>query len=381
MSRLSVLLGGLFILLVAGGVYLFLQNFERVPEEEWIGPSAEARQNPLLAAGRFLRAMGVPVEDIDSLQGLDTLPATDEVLVITTSRLTLVESHYDRLFDWVRAGGHLIVRSRDFRWDNDREDWRMEGDHDPLLARLELGIEHVDYLGGPFEVPVSGADGPLAVNFDSWIRFTGALEDDRVIETESRTHLVHRRLGEGGVTVMGPMNFITNWNLGRHDHAEFLWHVVHLERTPARVWLVRFDEMPWLGTWLWRHAPELIVTLGLLFLAWLVAVGQRFGPLVPVAPPTRRRLLEHVEAAGHYLWRHDQRHALADDVRHALDARMCRVHPGWADLSTEERQQHLARLTGLPPTEIHELLHRHDHRHAQDFTRLIKTLETIRKQL
>jgi len=381
MSRLGMVIGLVFILLVAGGVALFLKNYEQVPEKEWVRPSAEARHNPLLAAGRFLRAMGVPAEDVDSLQQLEQLPATDAVLVITTERLTLVESHYDRLFDWVRAGGHLVVRSRDFEWDSDAEDWQLQGGQDPLLARLDLGIEHTDYLTGPVEVPLQAADEPLAVDFDNWIHFTGAQADDRVIQSDARTHLVHRHLGEGGITLLGPMQFINNWYIGDHDHAEFLWHLVHLQHVPSQVWLVRFDEMPGLPVWLWRHAPALILSLGLLFLAWLLAAGQRFGPLVPVPPPTRRRLLEHIEAAGHYLWRHDRRQALVDDVRQALDARLCRVHPGWAELPVEERQQHLARLTGLPPAEIHELLHRRDHSQAQDFTRLIRTLETIRKQL
>ena len=123
------------------------------------------------------------------------------------------------------------------------------------------------------------------------------------------------------------------------------------------------------------HKSFGFVVLGLLVLRVLWRSVQ------PVPPPTRRRLLEHVEAAGHFLWRRNRRAELIANVRHALDARMCRVHPGWADLTAREREQHLARLTGMELTEIHELLHREDYAHPQDFARLIKTLETIRKQL
>ena len=381
MSRLSILIGALFILVVSGGVYLFSQNFERVAEKKWVGPEPIVRQNPLLAAERFLRGMGIPAEGVDNLQALNELPPTDDVLVIDTARLTLQDDHYDRLFAWVQAGGHLIARTRPAEWDPDTEDWEFQGGPDPLIEHLGLTPDHGDYHEGPAEVPLRQDGEALKVEFDSWIHVGGAQPDDEVIESDNRTHLLHRKLGDGGITVTGGLDFISNWAIDEFDHAEFLWHLVHLEHTPGKVWLVHFDEMPSLGAWLWTHARPVVITLLILFLAWLAAATRRFGPLDPVPPPTRRRLLEHVEAAGHFLWRQGRRQALIADVRRALDARMCRLHPGWAELSTGERHRHLATLTNLGPQEIHELLHREDHAHPQDFTRLIKTLETIRKQL
>ena len=381
MSRLGVVLGLLFILVVAGGVYLFQGNFEQVPEEEWVGPRPVAYLNPLLAAQRFLRAMGIPTESIDNLQQLDDLPPPSDVLLITTERLTLSPDHYERLLAWVERGGHLVVRTREMEWDPDSEAWELQGGQDPLLERLGLEVDYGDYQEGPVPVPLREAQEELQVDLDNWIGFTGTRGADRVVSSDGRTHLVHRRLGDGAVTVLGRLNFMSNWYIDEYDHAEFLWHLVNLHDEPGTVWLVHFDEMPALWAWLWMHARPLVLTLALLFGVWLLAVTRRFGPIQPVPPPTRRRLLEHVEAAGHFLWRRNRRAELIADVRHALDARMCRVHPGWSELPARAREQHLARLTGMEPTQIHELLHREDYAHPQDFARLIKTLETIRKQL
>ena len=381
MSRLGIVLGLLFVLVVAGGVYLFQKNYEKVPEEEWVGPKAVVRLNPLLAAERFLRAMGIPTEGIDNLQQLDELPPPGDVLVITTERLTLTPDHYDRLMAWVRDGGHLIARTREMEWDPNTEEWELRGGSDPLLERLDLELEYGDYLEGPVEVPLDAGEDTLLVDFDNWAHFANVNNADEIVTQDERTYLVHRTLGDGAVTVLGRLGFMENWYIDEYDHAEFLWQLVHLDHAPDTVWLVHFDEMPALWAWLWTHARPLVLTLLLLFMVWLLAVTRRFGPLQPVPPPTRRRLIEHVEAAGHFLWRRERRNELVSDVRQALDARMCRVHPGWADLSARERERHLARLTELEPALIHELLHREDYAHPQDFTRLIKTLETIRKQL
>src|SRR5262249_1781152 len=53
--------------LCAAGVAWFLSTHERVPSREWVGPSAEARRNLYLAAGRFATRMGLATRELRSL--------------------------------------------------------------------------------------------------------------------------------------------------------------------------------------------------------------------------------------------------------------------------------------------------------------------------
>ena len=75
-----------------------------------------------------------------------------------------------------------------------------------------------------------------------------------------------------------------------------------------------------LWLWLWIHAGPLVIVLTLLLIAWLFGAVRRFGPMQPVPPPARRRVLEHIEAAGHFLWKQNQRHRLVEGVRHLRNA-------------------------------------------------------------
>lgn len=395
MSRTGLLVLLLVVAVGALGTWWFFENFEKREFEHYVGYQGEARSNPLLAARRFLRAMGIPAESEALLDIVDEPPPRDGVLLIGTERQTLGAQRAEELLEWVRAGGHLVVSVQHPAFDFDTQAPLTDTLPDPLLEPLGIGVEYrvedfdeetaesqTEAEPGPLPIEYDGREAPLEVDFYPDYSITGAASGDEIIGDESATHVLSRSLGQGRLTVFSDLDFMTNDYIGDLDHAEFLWRIAHWGgRSPVGVWLVHDEDMPPLLQLLWSHAMPVIVTLTLLLLAWAAARIPRLGPLRHIPPPRRRRLLEHVEASGHFLWQRQAQNRLLAGVREALDRRLASLHPAWNDLGPEEREEQLAALCDLPQATVHELLHREDIRHAQDFTRVVQQLEDLRKRL
>ena len=139
--------------------------------------------------------------------------------------------------------------------------------------------------------------------------------------------------------------------------------------------------MPSLWEWLWQHAPE-IMAAGFIWLGlWLWARSRRFGPRLPELPPIRRRILEHVEANGRFLWHQKQFHHLVTAVRKQFLTTAAKRYPGWGRMSDEERAELLANDSDQDIRTTRRLLQELEIRHQHDFTRTIRQYENLRKQL
>ena len=147
------------------------------------------------------------------------------------------------------------------------------------------------------------------------------------------------------------------------------------------VWLVFSDGMPPLHRWLLQHAWTAVISASVLLLLWLWAAGRRFGPLRAVVPLARRRLLDHIEASGRFLWRAGQGEQLLKGVRQALYRTLELRHPAWAGIASQDLYQRLAELSGLPYEAVQGALLYTHHGSEHEFTQAIQTLERIRKSL
>lgn len=198
---------------------------------------------------------------------------------------------------------------------------------------------------------------------------------------EAGLHLLHYRLGDGGITVLSDDDFMRNPTIGQGDNAAFLWHIAHWSRDDNAVWVVLSDDMPALPAWLLAHAQPALIALALLLVAWLWQAMRRFGPPQPAAQPVRRSLREHLLASGRFLWQHGHQARLLEDCRLALRRRIEAVQPGWVTLTPAVLAERLAALTGLPVEDIKTALSQPARRNEHEFTRLVDTLETLRKML
>ena len=114
---------------------------------------------------------------------------------------------------------------------------------------------------------------------------------------------------------------------------------------------------------------------------WVWHSSRRFGPLRPDDPVDRRRLMEHIEAAGRFQLVHHADAALVKSVRDAIQLRLRERHPRWQKLDPHELNERLAELSGIPADRVARALAFSGERDRERLTRRISVLESIRKAL
>jgi len=109
--------------------------------------------------------------------------------------------------------------------------------------------------------------------------------------------------------------------------------------------------------------------------------APRFGPGLPEPDPSRRNLLEHVDASGRLLWQEGAGDRLVKVTRAALLSRIESTHPAWARLPLPQLQVQLAEFSKLPDQQLLRALFEDHYATPAEFTAAIRTLEHLRKLL
>jgi hypothetical protein len=333
------LLSVLLCVVLAGIGYWLFTSFERVNDREFTGFQGEAQENPLLAAGRVAEKLGLPARRITGVAQLPSLPP-DGVLVLQDRRAMTPQSTR-QLRAWVERGGHLITTG-------------IPGeDDDPLLDAL--GIEGEWSKSGMqtlYDLPLPKAARPLRIQLrerTSRMRFVE--EKPRaaftVVDKGGMAWVLHLPVGSGAITVLSSVGFMTNGELGNFDHAEAFWQLVNLQPDRRGLWTATRLELPSLTRWLREHALGAIGVAVVLLLFWLWRVVPRFGPVAPDPEAARRRLLDHLRAAGRFHWQRGGSLALLHAAREACVRRLARVHPDLAVMMPVDRAREAAARTGL----------------------------------
>lgn len=364
------------LLALAGAIgYWFYSNFEKVRKDTEVGFLGAARYNPLLAAQRYFESFGVKAH---SLEGLTVLPPHNATLIIPSARYEMGGGEAQRLRRWVEAGGHLVVvPSAAFDEEYERGDLFL----DPLGIQV-TPIEDPE-SSGLVDVDWPGSSDFMTIHIDAYVRLDASQSKAKVLlelADEDGAYLVRLAVGQGLVTILSNANFLSNANLNKDDHAAYLWRVAQPDGQRP-VWLVFSDGMPPLHQWLMQHAWTVLIAGSVLLLLWLWSASRRFGPLRAAAPLARRRLLDHIEASGRFLWRAGQGEQLLKGVRQTLYRALELRHPAWAGLNSNDLYQRLADLSGLPYETVQGALLYTHHGNEHEFTHAIQTLERIRKSL
>lgn len=330
----------IIIVTVLSFIVWFYTHFERVTETVEVGFHHQAYRNPLLAAEQLLKRMGVAVETTAGLpQNVRAPPQETIVLAQADSPIQYFESI--ELFSWVAAGGHLIMVS---------DSLADSPPTDPLLDTLGIAQYEQDALidvQSPVTLHWEGYS--LQVAFHPYYRLTATQPKPKImIGDDYGFHLLHYDIKAGMITVLSDLWFIENDQIGAYDHAQFFWQLVSFNRSVDRVWLwyvpLYTDETRSRSLWslLWQHASAVIISMSILILTGVWAASRRFGPLLPNPPQKRRRLLEHIEASGHFLWQHQQGLTLLEASRQAVLEQLELRYPEWHHLSPAQRSQRLA---------------------------------------
>jgi hypothetical protein len=370
---------------IAWFVVWIVTHYEKREVEYKIGFQGEARRNPMLAAGKLLRRMGIDATEIKAVAWASGPPGPG-VFVLASHQGSITESRAEVLLDWVEKGGYLIFAPRAPLGD--------EGDEiaDPLLESLGVDISWADdwwdelHDEEDFEwrsvipIQLDGAD--LNVQFSNWMRLESSFDYAASANDELGACLLRGAYGAGHVVILcDPLPFFNRY-IQDHDHAEFLVRLVGLAGTPAKVWLVyEHEAMPALPVWLWQQAPEALLGLALCMLVAFWSVCRRFGPLQRLGAPVRRQLSEHLQSAGQFLWRYNQGELLLAGARKPIHRFARRRVRGWEQMAASEQAKILSELLGVSESLAYSALNATADGGRRRFLLAVRDLHKIRQRL
>lgn len=357
-NRWTLLAGAILLLLLAGAwLSWFIHNFERQERAVRSGMSAEARRNPYLAAERYLDRLGYAARTLRGRHHLKSPPAYPAALVVSDPGPDLPPAAEQRLLGWIEAGAHLVLTPR--RTWHDAAGASGNRLLDRLGVRLRRRAETSPEAGSGKDsgdewdmVTVrTAADGrPYRVAFDRALY----LEDvggtaRRTLAGEHGAHVLGWKRGAGRITVLSDDRFMRNDRIGDLDHA---WFLSDLLRRHDQVRLLIDSSIPPLSEWLWRNAPQAVVSACLLGIAWLWRASLTHGPRRRPRHRVRRNIIDHLAAAAAFAWRRDRGRGLLDGSRASIETTWFRRHPKLEGMSRKDRCEWIAAQTGLTAGQV-----------------------------
>ena len=190
-----------------------------------------------------------------------------------------------------------------------------------------------------------------------------------------------RAWGAGYISLVANADYFANYYLADSDHARLLADTVAGYIEPGTVWFVYDAAFPSLWQVITGAAPYLVASLFFTLLLWLWSITPRFGPRVQAPTLERRSIIEHVTAAGRFIWRNRGAKVLTDSsieaVLHETESR----HPGIGRLAPEQQAILIAKMTGMKPQAILDALAEADEPRHREFVHNMQALQRIRNQL
>ncbi|HEX7815304.1 DUF4350 domain-containing protein [Dyella sp.] len=342
MSRVTWIAIAIVLAVIGLGAGLFLTTFERKLVDSYQPARGQARYNDLLALELALKRLRQPVSSITSLDPAKAPLDSGDTLVLAAGLTRIEGGEAQRLDDWVRDGGHLVLTV----------DGGEEASHTALFDRLKL-LESKD---GAFAcdqiVTAPGVDG----NFDLCARhFFPRKDSDIQASIGDSKHgyaFVRFAVGDGTVSVVDTFDPLENGALGRSPQQHFVRRLLDPGFGQGHFYLLYTYDGPsfWVRL-LTQGWPALLASL-MLLLAWAFMRGQRLGPLIPAPHVQRRALLEHVQAVGEFLFRRDAGYTLHALACRTVLARVRRMDPICESLEGDDLHARLGERYRLDPAHV-----------------------------
>lgn len=367
------------------GLLWFLSTHTRVSERAPVWPQAAARQNPYLAASELLRQYQLSTRQVPTLEGALALQP-GSVLLVSARRGLLSARAVARLRAATEAGAHLVVEAeiadeRDPLLDAFGIE-RIEGEYPfrygsrDWTSRLESDPEDAEEL---VDVPWD-QDAPLRVHLEQTVRLKSAAAPEWSLGVESDIRALHLQVGQGQLTVVSDLGFLSNWGIGRNDHAEFFWQLIHRGGDPREVVFLQVQTQG-LWSWLLRNAWPVLLTLALGIVCALWALAPRMGAIRPDPEPMRRRLLDHLRASGRLLWQQGAREELLQATRRGVETRLLAEYPHLASWTAAQRAEFLQTRFKLPRAQARALCEAATAAEIPAFLSLIRAARGVHLQL
>jgi hypothetical protein len=368
------------LVILAGALFAawFLSTHEKVPRTEHTGFTGEARINQFLAAEMLLAEVGIESGSVNSFEPSSWLPSQEDTLILHASDPLAIGEERDLLVSWVSDGGHLVLLpprgSSSF----------AEGLHDQFGFALVAREPDDEDSTTKTNIDKTGEDYDYTLDLDyTFRRLENTINDTLSASlSDDEGMIAARREWSGGyVTAFADARYFYNESIDELDHARLLLDTVDGLISPGKVWFVFDAAFPTLWQLIWDNASYVVIGLALALVLWLWSRMPAFGPAIAPESMERRSIMEHVRAAGNFAWRN---RAVGDLVASSTAAIMHEAefrHPGIGRLSLEKQSRWIARMTDMPVDVVFDALgNQHVLKH-RDFTRLMKTLQQIRKKL
>jgi len=421
-DRRRLLLG----LLLAGVVLVlavWYRSLERETTQVDLGPTQEARQNPVLALQRLLEERQIPVTlvrgfgNLERLEFNNTPVSNRDSLVLLNTGHSLRESQVDALWRWMENGGRLLVTADNPYFDMERLD-------DPLLNRLGLTLtgEYWDADDEENEEEDSGADpaeaeapeddvaaevdsqtapapkeecgweyvtlpvrlpahpeAELAMEFNSGMSFLAEKPTGQVLAAYGeQILLLQQDVGTGEIHLLPTLQPLANDTIHCVDNAFVLWQLL---KDSEHVWLVLNADSPSFWQYLWRFSALGCLLLLTALAVWLWHRVPRFGPVLQQKNQERRQFIDHIHASAQFILRHQGSGALIESLREDLWQRLRLRHPGLERLGQAEQVERIHHFSGMPVPDVQQALFRPLPVPPPDFVEMVQRLQHLRNTL
>lgn len=326
----------------------FFNHIEQVSEERQTGYSSEARANPFLAAERVIKRLGGEAEALPGYQFWKHFPAPDDVVFGSTFNLPLTQERRRFLHGWIKQGGHLIITATQSV--DDEESGAAGGFLNDFGITREWTEDESD---GLMTIDFTDSEYSARVAFDEHVYLypDEEIDADHWVADDVGYRLLQYEIGDGLLTVLSDDGFWRNELIDARDHAFFLYQLSDAV-AGRKLWLIHQTTMPGVMSWLWRHAPLVLMSGALLLFFMLWAMGQRLGPWLPAPSLQRRDLGEHLQASAAFMRRWGHGDDLVTGARQRIEAAWLTKHPRLQVLDLLQRYQWLAERSGLSRDEV-----------------------------
>lgn len=367
------------LLVLAAAIFAawFFTTHEKRVRNEFIGYQGEARVNKYLTAELLLKNLDIEADSRSSLLPSEWLPDNSDTIVTRLSTSVAVQAERNILLTWVADGGHLVLLPAK------QESNVVDAFLDEVGFRLittEADDRDAEAAGEGdddeyYQYSVDLQNTPQRIEIVGDYTLSAMLSDDLGMIAARRSW------ASGYVTVIANASYFDNYSIDESNHARLLMDAVAGYVESGMVWFVYESAYPSLWQVIWTSAPYAVISLAIVLLLWLWSIMPRFGPAIRAEPAVRRSIIEHVTAAGQFVWRNHGAKALAQSstaaVMHEAESR----HPGIGRLSMENQAKQIARLTGLSAQDIMDVLINQNMPRHREFTHNMQALQGIRKKL
>jgi hypothetical protein len=331
--------GNAWVLAIAALVLLcvgaFFSAFERKEVDVDTSPSGKAATNRFYALEGAMRGMGIPAHSVSGI------PEGDESLVV----LGVNPANLDRddtydLLSLADDGGRVVLRTGSETEMDRAFFWKDLGKE---VGLAPAGVGCLELQGHTGEKPYKWCGTRVKLRAAARVDGLGDAKGDLMVTF---------RYGDGTITLVPSMDPFSGRGLEDPVARRLVVRVLHLDDTEQSAALVYRVDGDRIWSLLFTRGWPAMLALALLLAAWAVSRAVRLGPLLDTRRADRRALVEHVQAAGEFLYRRDHGRGLHARVCAGVLTRARRLDPGTDDLEGESLHARLAERFDEAPADV-----------------------------